>query len=113
MGVSQRSLKDRMIVYAIQWHGAPLPPHEDVEDLNWTTWPGHDDYSDESEADEAAREFDAAFDGAYAHRVVARRVDGPGVARTRGAPVAATGQPTVDNSKAILADPRGRAPRRA
>jgi hypothetical protein len=72
------------IVYAVQWHSAPLPPYADVNDLNWTTWTGHDDYTDEREADEAAREFDAAFDGAYVHRVVARRLDGPRVARTRG-----------------------------
>jgi hypothetical protein len=74
-----------MIVYAVQWHGAPLPPHVDENDLDWTTWPGHDDYADEAEAEEAAREFDAAFDGAYVHRVIARRVDGPGVASTRRA----------------------------
>jgi len=74
-----------MIVYAVQWHSAPLPPHEDLEDLAWTTWRGHDDYVDEHEAEEAAREFDAAFDGAYLHRVVARRVEGPGVARARRA----------------------------
>ena len=74
-----------MILYAVQWHSMPLPPHADQEDLQWTTWPGHDDYPDESEAAAAAREFDAAFDGAYVHRVVARHVDGPGVARARGA----------------------------
>lgn len=73
-----------MILYAVQWHSLPLPPHADEEDLAWTTWSGHDDYLDESEAREAAREFDAAFDGAYVHRVVARRVEGPTVARTRG-----------------------------
>jgi hypothetical protein len=88
-----------MIVYAVQWHSAPLPPHEDLADLNWTTWPGHDDYSDEREADEAAREFDAAFDGAYVHRVVARRVNGPSVARARGAHVVATGQTSGRSSK--------------
>jgi hypothetical protein len=70
-----------MIVYAVQWHRAPLPPHDDEEDLDWTTWPGHDDYRDEGEADAAAREFDAAFDGACMHRVVARHVAGPSVAR--------------------------------
>jgi hypothetical protein len=70
-----------MIVYAVQWHRAPLPPHDDEEDLDWTTWPGHDDYRDEGEANAAAREFDAAFDGSCVHRVVAQHVDGPGVAR--------------------------------
>jgi hypothetical protein len=80
-----------MIVYAVQWHSAPLPPHADENDLTWTTWRGHDDYLDEREADEAAREFDAAFDGAYVHRVVARRVDGPSVVRARsGSSVEAT-----------------------
>lgn len=79
-----------MILYAVQWHGAPLPPHADENDLAWTTWPGHDDYLDEHEADAAAREFDAAFDGAYVHRVVERRVEGPGVARTRSGVVGAT-----------------------
>jgi len=88
-----------MIVYAVQWHGAPLPPHADEEDLDWTTWPGHDDYPDEGEANGAAREFDAAFDGAYVHRVVARRVDGPGVARTPGAGVTATTASSVDDSR--------------
>lgn len=72
-----------MILYAVQWHRAPLPPHADEGDLEWTTWAGHDDYLDEGEADEAASEFDAAFDGAYVHRVLARRVDGPSVASTR------------------------------
>jgi hypothetical protein len=74
-----------MIVYEVQWHSAPLPPHADESDVTWTTWPGHDDYLDEREAYEAAREFDAAFDGAYVHRVVGRRVDGPSVARARSA----------------------------
>ena len=63
-----------MILYAVQWHSAPLPPHADENDLDWTTWRGHDDYVVEEEAEEAAREFDAAFDGAYVHRVVARRL---------------------------------------
>ena len=70
-----------MILYAVQWHSAPLPPHADENDLDWTTWTGHDDYVDERDADEVAREFDAAFDGAYVHRVVARRVEGPAVVR--------------------------------
>jgi hypothetical protein len=98
-----------MILYAVQWHSAPLPPHADVGDLDWRTWPGHDDYLDEKEADEAAREFDAAFDGAYVHRVVARRVDGPSVARARGAGIAATRQNAPDDSEATVAHPRGRA----
>lgn len=79
-----------MIIYAVQWHTAPLPPHDAEGDIDWATWPGHDDYLDEAEANEAAREFDAAFDGAYVHRVVARRADstsGPGAAKTRGAPI--------------------------
>jgi hypothetical protein len=87
-----------MIVYAVQWHSAPLPPHADEGDLDWTIWPGHDDYLDEAEADEAAREFDAAFDGAYVHRVVSRRVDGPSVASTRDA-VVATRQRAAGDSK--------------
>jgi len=78
-----------MILYAVQWHRAPLPPHVDEGDLDWTTWAGHDDYFDEGEAYAAAREFDAAFDGAYVHRVVARRADGPSVARMRGDAVTA------------------------
>jgi hypothetical protein len=103
-----------MIVYAVQWHKTPLPSHADEEDLAWTTWPGHDDYSDEGEANGAAREFDAAFDGAYVHRVVARRVAGPGVARTRGGGVAATTASSVDDSRSIpMADPGGEARRRA
>jgi hypothetical protein len=103
-----------MIVYAVQWHSAPLPPHADEEDLDWTTWPGHDDYQDEGEAHGAAREFDAAFDGAYVHRVVARRVAGPGVASTRGAGVAATTANSVDGSRSVpIADPGDRAWRRA
>jgi hypothetical protein len=100
-----------MILYAVQWHRAPVPPHEDENDLDWATWPGHDDYLDEGEANEAAREFDDAFDGAYVHRVVARRVDGPSVARTRGAPVGATSASSVDGKAAELR--RSRAPRRA
>jgi hypothetical protein len=100
-----------MIIYAVQWHSLPLPPHEDEEDLGWTTWPGHDDYLDEREADEAAREFDAAFDNAYVHRVVARRVTGPSVASTRADSGVATTQSAVDDSKATLAPARGRAPR--
>lgn len=103
-----------MIVYAVQWHRAPLPPHADEDDLAWTTWPGHDDYRDEGEANGAAREFDAAFDGAYVHRVVARRVAGPGVARARGASAAATTATSVDDSPTVLiADPEDRARRRA
>lgn len=79
-----------MILYAIQWHSAPLPPYVDEGDLDWTTWPGHEDYPDEGEANEAAREFDAAFDGACVHRVVARRVAGPTVARTKASSVVHT-----------------------
>jgi hypothetical protein len=88
-----------MIVYAVQWHTAPLPPHADEEDLDWTTWPGHDDYVDEGEAHGAAREFDAAFDGAYVHRVVTRRVAGPSVARARDAGVAATNAAPGDRAR--------------
>jgi hypothetical protein len=91
-----------------------LPPHADEEDLDWTTWPGHDDYQDEGEANGAAREFDAAFDGAYVHRVVARRVAGPGVARTRGAGVTAPTASSVDDSRSVpIADSGGRARRGA
>ena len=94
-----------MIVYAVQWHSAPLPPHADENDLDWTTWPGHDDYFDEGEANEAAREFDAAFDGAYLHRVVARRVDGPSVARARASGVVGA-QDAVSSSKSTVAGRR-------
>jgi hypothetical protein len=100
-----------MILYAVQWHSAPLPPHEDLDDLAWNTWPGHDDYVDEGEADEAAREFDAAFDGAYVHRVMARRVNGPGVASVRHAGVAATPESSADDSTGARS--RAGAPRRA
>jgi hypothetical protein len=79
-----------MILYAVEWHSAPLPQDVDEGDLDWTTWPGHDNYTDEDEANEAAREFDAAFDGACVHRVVARRVASPGLARTRASSVVAT-----------------------
>lgn len=103
-----------MIVYAVQWHSAPLPPHADEEDLDWTTWPGHDDYQDEGEAHGAAREFDAAFDGAYVHRVVARRVAGPSVARTRAAGAVATTASSVDDCPTVpIAEPGDRARRRA
>jgi hypothetical protein len=102
-----------MILYAVQWHSAPLPSHEDVEDLAWTTWPGHDDYTDEGEADEAAREFDAAFDGAYVHRVAARRVDGPSVARTRGPRVVNARPNPMASSETAVPHLEGRAPRRA
>jgi hypothetical protein len=95
-----------MILYAIQWHSAPLPPYVDEGDLDWTTWPGHEDYRDEGEANEAAREFDAAFDGACVHRVVARRVAGPTVARARAASVVETGQTSGDNSNAALESAR-------
>ena len=81
-----------MILYAVQWHSAPLPPHADEEDLGWTTWRGHDDYLDEAEAEEAVREFDAAFDGAYVHRVVARHVDSPSVAKTRATSISGATQ---------------------
>jgi hypothetical protein len=89
-----------MILYAVQWYRAPVPPHEDENDLDWATWPGHDDYLDEGEANEAALEFDAAFDGAYVHRVVARHVDGPSLARTRGTRVVATTPGSVDTPSA-------------
>ncbi len=105
-----------MILYAVQWHSLPLPPHADEGDLDWTTWPGHDDYLDELEADEAAREFDAAFDGAYVHRVLARRVDGPSVASTRGSGIVVTGQRSdrsLDDAEATFAPAEARAPRRA
>ncbi len=88
-----------MILYAVQWHSAPLPPHVDEGDLDWTTWRGHDDYSNEAEANDAAQEFDEAFDGAYVHRVVARRVAGPSVARARGSSVVATRPSAVDAPK--------------
>ena len=100
-----------MIVYAVQWHSLPLPPHADEEDLAWTTWPGHEDYLDEGEADEAAREFDAAFDGAYIHRVTARHVSGPSVVRTRGLEVPPA-KTALDDPPAALADARARAARR-
>lgn len=78
-----------MILYVVQWHRAPLPQQVDEGDLDWTTWPGHDDYTDEGVANAAAREFDAAFDGAYVHRVVARKLAGPGITRARAASVVA------------------------
>lgn len=90
-----------MIVYAVQWHTAPLPPHADEGDLDWTTWLGHDDYLEEAEAIEAAREFDAAFDGAYVHRVVARHVATPSVASIRSAGVLATGASSLDSSRSV------------
>jgi hypothetical protein len=96
-----------MILYAVQWHSAPLPPHADENDLDWTTWTGHDDYVAQQDAEEAAREFDAAFDGAYVHRVVARRVEGPSVVGTRGA--AAAAQSSGHDAGAGAAPPRGRA----
>jgi hypothetical protein len=89
-----------MILYAVQWHSAPLPPHADENDLDWTTWRGHDDYVAEQEAEEAAREFDAAFDGAYVHRVIARRVEGPSVARTRSSEVVARTQRAAEATDA-------------
>jgi hypothetical protein len=98
-----------MILYAVQWHSAPLPPHVDENDLEWTTWRGHDDYVVEEEAQEAAREFDAAFDGAYVHRVVARRVEGPSVARARRSEVVAKGQTASNDAEASAAPARGRA----
>lgn len=88
-----------MIVYAVQWHRTPLPPHADESDLDWSTYPGHDDYADEGEANAAVLEFDAAFDGAYVHRVVARRVARPGVASTRGADVPAASVSPVDGAR--------------
>jgi hypothetical protein len=103
-----------MIVYAVQWHRAPLPSHVDEGDLDWMTWLGHDDYSEEAEANDAAREFDAAFDGAYVHRVVARRLPGPSVASTRNADVLATSRRSVDNSRsALTVHPRSRVRRPA
>jgi len=101
-----------MILYAVQWHSAPLPPHADENDLDWATWRGHDDYVAEQEAEEAAREFDAAFDGAYVHRVVARRVEGPSVARARSSDVVARTQGSVEQAEAPLARPGARAQRR-
>lgn len=101
-----------MILYAVQWHSAPLPPHADENDLDWTTWRGHDDYVAEQEAEEAAREFDAAFDGAYVHRVVARRAEGPSVARTRSSDVVARTQGSDEQAEAPLAQPGARAQRR-
>ena len=94
-----------MILYAVQWHRAPVPPHQDENDLDWATWSGHDDYLDEQEANEAAREFDEAFDGAYVHRVVARRVDGPTVAKTSR--VSATRPSSVAASTGTLDAPMG------
>jgi hypothetical protein len=88
-----------MILYAVQWHRAPLPPHDHEGDLDWTICPGHDDYFDETEAYEAAREFDAAFDYAYVHRVIPLHVESPGVARTRGASSAAPVQTPVEAPK--------------
>lgn len=87
-----------MILYAVQWHRAPLPPHADEGDLDWATWAGHDDYLDEAEAAAAAEEFDAAFDGAYVHRVMAREVDGPSVARARVSGVVAAPHSADDAS---------------
>ena len=100
-----------MILYAVQWHSAPLPPHADENDLDWTTWRGHDDYVSEQDAEEAAREFDAAFDGAYMHRVVARRVEGPSVARARGSDVVPRTQGSGELAEEPAAQPRGRVQR--
>jgi hypothetical protein len=48
------------------------------------------------------------------HRVVARRAAGPGVARARGAGVAATTASSVDDSRSVpIAEPGARARRRA
>lgn len=98
-----------MILYAVQWHRLPLPPHADENDLDWTTWTGHDDYVDEQEAEEAALEFDAAFDGAYVHRVVARRAEGPGVARAGSAAHSSEQSTQGDGQAAPTSAERGRA----
>ena len=97
-----------MILYAVQWHSAPLPPHADENDLDWTTWRGHDDYAAEQDAEEAAREFDAAFDGAYVHRVVARQVEGPSVARARHSDVVSRAQTSGHDAEAASAQVGGR-----
>lgn len=59
-------------LYAIQFVRTPVSLHEDVgvEDLDWETVRGHAEYTDWTVANDTAAEFDAAFDGAYAHRVV-------------------------------------------
>lgn len=82
-----------MIVYAIQFTRAPLPQGVDEGDLSWEFINDAPD-ADEAAADEYARELDAAFDGAYLHRVVALEVDDearPGLVKVAAAAVAAKG----------------------
>jgi len=57
--------------FAVQYiHSSKLGTGADWNDLPWTTWAGHGDYECPEAANDAAAEFDAAFDGEYTHRVV-------------------------------------------
>lgn len=59
------------MAFAVQYiHSTKLGTGADWEDLSWTTWAGHGDYETLEAANEAALEFDEAFDGQYTHRAV-------------------------------------------
>lgn len=66
-----------MIRYALQFTRGPLPAGVDENDLDWTDVNGHQDYTSWSVADDARKEFDAAFEFGYVHRVEEREVDAP------------------------------------
>jgi len=77
-----------MILYALEFTRGPLSRGADENDLDWTPVAGHQDYLSWSEADDACREFNAAFEYGYIHRIVEIECDAPALAKT--APAAAS-----------------------
>jgi hypothetical protein len=75
-----------MILYSLQFTRGPLSRGADENDLDWTDVIGHQDYLSWSEADDACREFDAAFEYGHIHRIIETEVDAPELAKAAAAP---------------------------
>jgi hypothetical protein len=59
-------------MFAVEYIVGRVPMGVDVEDLSWSLITGHGDYTTLEDAENAAAEFDGAFErGAYTHRAVA------------------------------------------
>lgn len=68
------------MMFAVQFIRSRRPVGVDEEDLDWETIT-ESPYTTWSAADDAARDYEASFDGHYAHRVVELRVHLPELAK--------------------------------
>jgi hypothetical protein len=72
-------------MFAVRFIRGRIPQGVDEEDLEWETI-RETPYATWSAADDAARDYDASFDGQYTHQVIELREHFPELAKTASAP---------------------------